>query len=73
MPLTEATDGSFVGIRELDAGVGAGFLEAALGVNILRAETAVCAALAAAQYAFGAFRHKDGVGASRGGGGEGNL
>jgi 16S rRNA (uracil1498-N3)-methyltransferase len=58
---------------EFDAGVGAGFLEAALGANILRAETAVCAALAAAQYAFGAFRHKDGVGASRGEGGEGNL
>jgi 16S rRNA (uracil1498-N3)-methyltransferase len=34
-----------------------GFAEAALGINILRTETAVCAALAAAQYAFGAFRH----------------
>src|SRR6202158_3593067 len=33
-----------------------GFTEAALGINILRTETAVCAALAAAQYAFGAFR-----------------
>jgi hypothetical protein len=33
-----------------------GFAEAALGINILRTETAVCAALAAAQYAFGAFR-----------------
>jgi 16S rRNA (uracil1498-N3)-methyltransferase len=45
---------------EFDAGAGAGFLEAALGTNILRTETAVCAALAAAQYAFGAFHHKDG-------------
>ena len=33
-----------------------GFVEAALGINILRTETAVCAALAAVQYAFGAFR-----------------
>jgi 16S rRNA (uracil1498-N3)-methyltransferase len=33
-----------------------GFKEAALGANILRTETAVCAALAAVQYAFGAFR-----------------
>jgi 16S rRNA (uracil1498-N3)-methyltransferase len=32
---------------------GAGFEEAALGANILRTETAVCAALAAVQYAFG--------------------
>ena len=31
-----------------------GFMEAALGTNILRTETAVCAALAAVQYAFGA-------------------
>lgn len=31
----------------------AGFVEAALGTNILRTETAVCAALAAVQYAFG--------------------
>jgi 16S rRNA (uracil1498-N3)-methyltransferase len=30
-----------------------GFVEAALGANILRTETAVCAALAAVQYAFG--------------------
>src|SRR6266853_2182098 len=36
-----------------------GFAEAALGINILRTETAVCAALAAAQYAFGAFRPRD--------------
>jgi 16S rRNA (uracil1498-N3)-methyltransferase len=33
-----------------------GFVETALGANILRTETAVCAALAAVQYAFGAFR-----------------
>jgi len=33
-----------------------GFMEVALGANILRTETAVCAALAAVQYAFGAFR-----------------
>jgi len=33
-----------------------GFAEAALGINILRTETAVCAALSAAQYAFGTFR-----------------
>ncbi len=33
-----------------------GFAEVALGANILRTETAVCAALAAVQYAFGAFR-----------------
>jgi 16S rRNA (uracil1498-N3)-methyltransferase len=33
-----------------------GFVEAALGANILRTETAVCAALAAAQYAFGAYQ-----------------
>jgi 16S rRNA (uracil1498-N3)-methyltransferase len=37
-----------------------GFAEAALGINILRTETAVCAALAAAQYAFGAFRQRVG-------------
>ena len=33
-----------------------GFVETALGTNILRTETAVCAALAAVQYAFGSFR-----------------
>jgi 16S rRNA (uracil1498-N3)-methyltransferase len=38
-----------------------GFSEAALGINILRTETAVCAALAAAQYALGAFRPPDRV------------
>ena len=36
-----------------------GFVEVALGANILRTETAVCAALAAVQYAFGAFRPND--------------
>jgi len=44
---------------EFAAGLGSGFAETALGVNILRTETAVCAALAAAQYAFGAFRQSD--------------
>jgi 16S rRNA (uracil1498-N3)-methyltransferase len=57
---------------EFAEGLGAGFREAALGANILRTETAVCAALAAAQYAFGASRQKDGVGVSRGEGREGN-
>jgi 16S rRNA (uracil1498-N3)-methyltransferase len=56
---------------EFAAAVGSGFAEAALGINILRTETAVCAALAAAQYAFGAFRHKDGLACSLGEGGEG--
>ena len=41
---------------EFAAAAASGFSEAALGINILRTETAVCAALAAAQYAFGAFR-----------------
>jgi 16S rRNA (uracil1498-N3)-methyltransferase len=41
---------------EFAAAQSAGFAEAALGINILRTETAVCAALAAVQYAFGAFR-----------------
>jgi 16S rRNA (uracil1498-N3)-methyltransferase len=41
---------------EFTAAAEHGFAEAALGINILRTETAVCAALAAAQYAFGAFR-----------------
>jgi 16S rRNA (uracil1498-N3)-methyltransferase len=40
--------------KEFSAGHAAGFTEAALGTNILRTETAVCAALAAMQYAFGA-------------------
>ena len=47
---------------EFDAAAGAGFVEAALGANILRTETAVCAALAAVQYAFGAFRPAAGNG-----------
>jgi 16S rRNA (uracil1498-N3)-methyltransferase len=41
---------------EFSAFESAGFAEAALGINILRTETAVCAALAAVQYAFGAVR-----------------
>jgi 16S rRNA (uracil1498-N3)-methyltransferase len=44
---------------EFAAAGSAGFAEAALGANILRTETAVCAALAAVQYAFGAFRPAD--------------
>jgi 16S rRNA (uracil1498-N3)-methyltransferase len=41
---------------EFESAAASGFVEAALGANILRTETAVCAALAAVQYAFGAFR-----------------
>jgi 16S rRNA (uracil1498-N3)-methyltransferase len=41
---------------EFDAANDCGYVEVALGANILRTETAVCAALAAVQYAFGAFR-----------------
>jgi 16S rRNA (uracil1498-N3)-methyltransferase len=41
---------------EFVAAKSANFAEAALGANILRTETAVCAALAAVQYASGAFR-----------------
>jgi 16S rRNA (uracil1498-N3)-methyltransferase len=37
-----------------------GFSEASLGINVLRTETAVCAALAAAQYALGSFRQTAG-------------
>src|SRR6266478_5804297 len=48
-----------------------GFAEAALGINILRTETAVCAALAAAQYAFGAFRRMDDLESARRKGGDG--
>jgi 16S rRNA (uracil1498-N3)-methyltransferase len=44
------TDAEFAAVGEC------GFVEVALGANILRTETAVCAALAAVQYAFGAFR-----------------
>jgi 16S rRNA (uracil1498-N3)-methyltransferase len=43
---------------EFSACKSSGFAEAALGINILRTETAVCAALAAVQYAFGAVRHE---------------
>ena len=46
---------------EFSAAVDAGFSEAALGSNILRTETAVCAALAAVQYVFGAFRPDSGA------------
>jgi 16S rRNA (uracil1498-N3)-methyltransferase len=51
---------------EFDAALRAGFAETALGINILRTETAVCAALAAAQYAFGAFRHANELESARG-------
>lgn len=44
---------------EFSAAAASGFSEAALGENILRTETAVCAALAAVQYSFGAFRPRD--------------
>lgn len=48
-------EGGWTG-AEFSAATEHGFAEAALGINILRTETAVCAALAAAQYAFGTFR-----------------
>ncbi|HLJ24795.1 MAG TPA: RsmE family RNA methyltransferase [Candidatus Acidoferrales bacterium] len=41
---------------EFASATASGFVEAALGANIMRTETAVCAALAAVQYEFGAFR-----------------
>ena len=41
---------------EFSLAAASGYSEAALGANIMRTETAVCAALAAVQYAFGAFR-----------------
>jgi 16S rRNA (uracil1498-N3)-methyltransferase len=44
---------------EFSSAAACGFVEVALGANILRTETAVCAALAAVQYAFGAFRAVD--------------
>jgi 16S rRNA (uracil1498-N3)-methyltransferase len=44
---------------EFASAAACGFVEVALGANILRTETAVCAALAAVQYAFGAFRPGD--------------
>jgi 16S rRNA (uracil1498-N3)-methyltransferase len=46
---------------EFASAAASGFVEAALGTNILRTETSVCAALAAVQYAFGAFRPGVGV------------
>lgn len=49
---------------EFASAAAGGFVETALGANILRSETAVCAGLAAVQYAFGAFR--DGSGELRG-------
>ncbi|HXP79185.1 MAG TPA: RsmE family RNA methyltransferase [Verrucomicrobiae bacterium] len=45
---------------EFASAAACGFVEVALGANILRTETAVCAALAAVQYAFGAFRPDEG-------------
>jgi 16S rRNA (uracil1498-N3)-methyltransferase len=59
------TDAEFIVASEY------GFAEAALGINILRTETAVCAALAAAQYASGAFRRTDELESARRKGGEG--
>jgi 16S rRNA (uracil1498-N3)-methyltransferase len=44
---------------EFSAASASGFAEAALGANILRTETAVCAALAAVQYAFGSLRAEE--------------
>jgi 16S rRNA (uracil1498-N3)-methyltransferase len=41
---------------EFAAATECGFTEVGLGANIMRTETAVCAALAAVQYAFGTFR-----------------
>jgi 16S rRNA (uracil1498-N3)-methyltransferase len=53
--LAVGPEGGWTGM-EFSAATAAGFSAAALGANILRTETAVCAALAAVQYAFGAFR-----------------
>ena len=60
----EATNGIAVAIGpeggwtdvEFAAAASCGFAECGLGANILRTETAVCAALAVVQYAFGAVR-----------------
>lgn len=49
---------------ELDSAATAGFAEASLGANVLRTETAVCAALAAVQYALPA-SHAESPGGSR--------
>jgi 16S rRNA (uracil1498-N3)-methyltransferase len=54
-------EGGWTDTEFASAGAG-GFVEAALGTNILRTETAVCAALAAVQYAFGTFRVDGGDG-----------
>jgi 16S rRNA (uracil1498-N3)-methyltransferase len=43
---------------EFESAGACGFVEAALGANILRTETAVCAALAAVQYAFAAVQKR---------------
>jgi 16S rRNA (uracil1498-N3)-methyltransferase len=48
-------EGGWTG-SELSTAGDYGFIEVALGTNILRTETAVCAALAAVQYAFGAVK-----------------
>ncbi len=61
------TDAEFIVASEY------GFAEAALGMNILRTETAVCAALAGAQYASGAFRRTDELESARSKGAEGKL
>jgi 16S rRNA (uracil1498-N3)-methyltransferase len=45
---------------EFELAVKCSFVESGLGANILRTETAVCAALAAVQYAFGAAEKKTG-------------
>ncbi len=46
---------------EFSSAQACGFSEVSLGANILRTETCVCAALAAVQYAFGAFRPENGA------------
>ncbi|HEV7968376.1 MAG TPA: RsmE family RNA methyltransferase [Candidatus Acidoferrales bacterium] len=45
--------------EEFESAGACGFVEVSLGTNILRAETAVCAALAAVQYAFGVSRSSE--------------
>jgi 16S rRNA (uracil1498-N3)-methyltransferase len=61
------TDAEFIVASEY------GFAETALGINILRTETAVCAALAAAQYASGACRQTEELESARSKGAEGKL
>jgi 16S rRNA (uracil1498-N3)-methyltransferase len=46
---------------EFESAANCGFVESGLGANILRTETAVCAGLAALQYAFGAAEKKSGI------------